>query len=173
VLVNSHTAGTAEELAARLKASGALIIGEPTAGRGVVFAEDKLSSGQILFAESAQPPAEHASVQPDIALPADDWSEQAALAQVAANHVGDVVQESPRRHRMSEAALVQGQDPEWDAYLEAMKKKPDAHFLLSLPPIHDAALITAMDSLKAIRITQVPAPVTAKPEAPTPPASLQ
>ncbi len=62
-----------------------------------------------------------------------------------------MIQESAERHRLSEATLVQGQDPEWDAYLASFEKKP---FLLSLPAIHDVVLISALDSLKAIRLSQ-------------------
>ena len=54
---------------------------------------------------------------------------------------------------MSEASLVQGQDPEWDDYLSSLEKGP---VLLSLPHIHDPVLIAALDSLRAIRFSQGP-----------------
>jgi hypothetical protein len=62
---------------------------------------------------------------------------------------------------MNEASLVKGQDPEWDEYLASLEKGP---VLLSLPRIHDTVLIGALDSLKAIRLSQssIPAQVTAK-----------
>jgi hypothetical protein len=92
------------------------------------------------------------------------------------NHILDVIQESPERHRLSEATLVQGQDPEWDDYLASLEQKP---FLLSLPVIHDVVLITALDSLKAIQLSQrsPPAlPAQAQAEASPPalsPSSIQ
>jgi hypothetical protein len=48
VLTDQRTSGAAEVLAACLKADGALVVGEQTSGRGAVFADWKLSSGQIL-----------------------------------------------------------------------------------------------------------------------------
>jgi hypothetical protein len=77
-----------------------------------------------------------------------------------------VIQESAERHRMSEASLVHGQDPEWDDYLASLEQKP---VLLSLPVIHDVVLVSALDSLKAIRLSQrtLPAPATANGSPPT------
>jgi hypothetical protein len=148
VLINNQTAGAAEVLAIRLKADGALVIGRPTLGG-----------------------AASAAVEPDIALTVDDHSEKAALTLIRDNHISDVIQESVGRHRMSEAALVAGDDPEWDDYLASLERKP---VLLSLPVIHDTALIRALDSLKAIRLSQKPFPAQATASASNPAdASLQ
>jgi hypothetical protein len=67
---------------------------------------------------------------------------------------------------MSEASLVEGQDPEWDDYLASLKQQP---VLLSLPIIHDVVLITALDSLKAIRLSQSPLPAQTTASASTSP----
>jgi hypothetical protein len=169
VLTNHGTTGAAEALAGFLQADGALVIGQPTAGKVAVFQEDKLSSGQVLryavaamlpgdltaFKFRSEAPAWGHPVVPDIALNVDDHTEKAALALIRANHILDVIQESAERHRMSEASLVQGQDPEWDDYLTSLEGRP---VLLSLPVIHDVVLISALDSLKAIRFSQEPAP---------------
>ena len=88
---------------------------------------------------------------PDISLPVNDRTEKGALILIAHHDVLDVIGESPDRHLMSEAALIQGEDPEWDSYLASLEKKP---VLLSLPVIHDEALISALDSLKAIQVSQ-------------------
>ena len=82
------------------------------------------------------------------------------------NQISDVIQESAQRHRMSEASLVQGQDPEWDDYLASLEQKP---VLLSLPVIHDVVLVSALDSLKAIRLSErtLPAQATANSSTPT------
>ena len=82
------------------------------------------------------------------------------------NQISDVIQESVERHRMSEATLVQGQDPEWDDYLASLEQKP---VLLSLPVIHDVVLISALDSLKAIRLSErtLPTQITANASPPT------
>jgi hypothetical protein len=173
VLTNGQTAGAAEALATCLKADGALVVGRTTAGKASLFQADELFSGQILrfaiaqtFLADGTPLLGH-PVVPDIALTVDDRVEKAALILIKDNHIDDVIQESAERHRMSEASLVQGQDPEWDDYLASLEQKP---VLLSLPAIHDTALISALDSLKAIRLSQksLPAQTTANA---SPPAS--
>jgi hypothetical protein len=82
------------------------------------------------------------------------------------DHVLDVIQEQAERKRMSEATLVNGQDPEWDAYLSTLENTP---VLLSLPRIHDPVLVTALDSVRAIRLSvspvAAPAGGTAEPAA--------
>jgi hypothetical protein len=175
VLTNGQTAGAAEALAGFLQADGALVIGQATAGKAADFEEYKLSSGQILRYVVATTPADDPvaafkfrtevptwghPVVPDISIAADERAEKRALMLIRDNHIDDVIQESAQRHRMSEASLVQGQDPEWDEYLASLEQKP---VLLSLPVVHDVALIRALDSLKAIRFSQgtVAAPVTA------------
>ncbi len=159
VLTNEQTSGAAEALAASLKADGALLVGGPTAGSSSFFEAETLSSSRILRFAVA-PPATDAPgqpIKPDIVVNEDEHTEKAALVLIRENHISDVIQESAARHRLSEAALVQGQDPEWDDYLSSLEQKP---VLLSLPVIHDAVLISALDSLKAIRLSQrsVPAP---------------
>jgi len=106
-------------------------------------------------------------ISPDIGPVVNDSTERAALALIKDNHIADVIQESAERHRMSEASLVEGEDPEWDGYLASLEKKP---VLLSLPVIHDAVLISALDSLKAICLSQRPFPAQATANA-SPPAS--
>jgi hypothetical protein len=161
VLINHQTTGAAEILAARLKADGALVVGRATAGNGAVFKEYKFSSGQVLRYVAAHVHLADGTdlwdhpVTPDIGLTVDDHAEKAALTLIKDNHILDVIGESPERHRMSEATLVQGQDPEWDEYLASLEGKP---VLLSLPIIHDVVLISALDSLKAIRFSRRPAP---------------
>jgi hypothetical protein len=157
VLINDQTTGAAEVLAARLKADGALLVGRESSGKGAVMEEQKLSSGNVLRYVAAhvyQPdgtPLWGHPVVPDIALTVDDQTERAALALIKDNQILDVIEESPERHRLSEASLVQGQDPEWDDYLASLERKP---VLLSLPVIHDTVLISALDSLKAIRLSE-------------------
>jgi hypothetical protein len=188
VLTDSRTAGAAEALAGYLQADGALVMGQATAGKVGVFGEQKLSSGEILryvvpttpvddpalaFKFRAEVPTWGHPVLPDISIATDERAEKSALTLIRDNHVMDVIQESAARHRMSEASLVQGQDPEWDDYLSSLEQKP---VLLSLPVIHDVVLISALDSLKAIRFSQATAPAqsTTTANASSPPsASVQ
>jgi peptidase S41-like protein len=161
VLTNKQTTGAAEALAAFLKTDGALVVGRETSGRAAVFAEEKLSCGQVLrYAVENISLADGTlllghPVTPDISPAVDDHTEKAALTLIKDNQILDVIQESAERHRMSEASLVQGQDPEWDEYLASLERRS---VLLSLPVIHDVVLISALDSLKAIRLSQRPSP---------------
>jgi hypothetical protein len=155
VLTNGQTAGAAEALAGCLKADGALVVGRATAGTG--FEEDKLADGQILRFATALPVVPGDTmirpVTPDIAEKVDDRNERAALTLIRDNHVLDVIQESSERKRMSEATLVNGQDPEWDSYLATLQGAP---VLLSLPRVHDPVLVSALDSVRAIRFSELP-----------------
>jgi hypothetical protein len=180
ILTNGQTSGSAEALAGYLQADGALVVGRATAGQVGAIGEMKLSSGYILryaigasgaddptasFRFHAETPTWGKAIQPDIIITVDDHSERAALALIRDDHLPDVIEESPLRHRMSEASLVQGQDPEYDEYLASLEDKP---VLLSLPEVHDAVLISALDSLKAIRLSQrsLPTPPATDPAAP-------
>ncbi len=179
VLINHQTTGEAEVLAARLKADGALVVGRETSGKGAVFKEQKLSSGNILRYVAAHVFEADGSdlwgqpVVPDIALKVNDRTEKAALVLIRDKHISDVIEESAERHRLNEASLVKGQDPELDDYLASLEKGP---VLLSLPVIHDVALIGALDSLRAIRLSEQPpaeATTTAKASTPATTSSVQ
>jgi hypothetical protein len=158
VLTDGQTAGAAEALAGCLKSDGGLVVGQPTAATG--FEEDKLSDGETLRFAVPLPVQPGDSlirpVVPDIAMDIDDHNEKAALTLIGDDHVLDVIQESSERHRMSEASLVKGQDPEWDSYLSTLE---NGSALLSLPRIHDAVLVTALDSLRAIGLSERTPPV--------------
>jgi hypothetical protein len=170
VLVDPDTNGLAEALASRLQVDGALVIGHVTAG-SAAYEDHKLASGEVLrFAVAMN--SGMFSVTPDISLSVNDHNEKAALALIRDDHIGDVIQEGAARHRLSEASLVKGQDPEFDDYLQSLERKP---VLLSLPVVHDPVLISALDSLRAIRLSQRPLPVDAASNAPasTGPASVQ
>jgi hypothetical protein len=177
VLINHKTGGAAEALAGFLKSEGALIIGQPTGGNGSVFDHKMLSTGQILDYEVMTVVLHDGTllwnrpVTPDISVTVDDYTEKAALTLIRDNQILDVIEESPQRHRLSEASLVQGQDPEWDDYLASLERKP---VLLSLPVIHDVVLIRALDSLKAIRLSERSLPPQSRADAsPQSSASLQ
>lgn len=189
VLTNDRTVGAAEAFADYLQAAGAIVVGRPTAGKVAVFQEDKLSSGQVLryvvppkgtddpmsaFRFRTEVPSWGHPVVPDIALKVNDRTEKGALVLIRDNHISDVIEESAERHRLSEASLVKGQDPELDDYLVSLEKGP---VLLSLPVIHDVVLISALDSLRAIRLSERPFPgeatTTAKAATPTTISSVQ
>ena len=168
VLTNDQTADAAEALASRLQSDGALVVGRATAGTR--FEEDKLPDGAILRFATAlhRLPGDTMTrpVVPDLAVTVDEHNEKAALMFIREDRVLDVIQEQAPRKRMSEATLVSGQDPEWDAYLATLEQTP---VLLSLPRVHDPVLVTALDSVRAIRLSG--APLAAPVEAATGPAA--
>jgi hypothetical protein len=125
------------------------------------------------FRFRTEAPAWGHPVVPDIALKVNDRTEKAALVLIRDNHISDVIEESAERHRLSEASLVKGQDPELDDYLASLEKGP---VLLSLPVIHDVVLISALDSLRAIRLSErlsTEATTTAKVSTPATTSSVQ
>lgn len=159
VLINHQTSGAGEALAATLQTSGALVFGQATAGRAGIYQPIQLTDALLLNSLTARIYLADGSllwgrpVLPDLTLTIDARTEKGALILIKNNRVLEVIQESAERHRMSEAALVQGEDPEWDDYVATLEKKPDDHYM-SLPPIRDEALISALDSLKAIHLAQ-------------------
>jgi hypothetical protein len=155
VLVNHQTAGAAEALAASLRANGALVIGHRTMGRGALFAERPLPSGQILRYDAGvvvmadgQPLWNH-PVAPDISPLIGIQSEQNALALIAEGRILDVIRESAERHRMTEAALVRDEDPEIDSLISSHAPKNPG-----VAVAQDVVLVDSLDSLKAIRLAQ-------------------
>jgi Peptidase family S41 len=152
VLINNRTSGAAEALATCLKSNGALTIGRGTAGNGALFESHPLSSGLVLHYVAGDVTMADGtslwrhSISPDIGLLVDPAKEEAVLGLITQGKILDVIRESTGSHRLSEAALVQGQDPAVDAYLIPADKHATAP--------QDSSLVTALDSLKAIRLSQ-------------------
>jgi len=124
VLTNGETRGAAEGLAGTLQARGALVMGEATRG--------------------SHP------VTPDVTTTANAQDEAVSLALIDRQQVGTVITETAVRHRMSEAALVTGQDPEQDAFIASHEQAAPA----ATPATRDLALVEALDSFKAIRVVE-------------------
>jgi hypothetical protein len=124
VLTNRETRGAAELLAATLQSHGALVMGEATAGRH--------------------------PVTPDVTTTANAKDEAVSLALIDRQQVAVVITETAVRHRMSEAALVTGQDPEQDAFIASHEQAAPA----ATPATRDIALVEALDSFKAIRVVE-------------------
>jgi hypothetical protein len=158
LLTDKQTIGAAEALATCLKGRGALVVGQVTMGKAAVFTEERLSSGQFLRYISARLYLPDGAelwghpVSPDIGLTLNEQNEKNALALIEQRGVLEVIRETAGRHRLSEASLVQGENPELDDYWASHEKKSDASVLK--PVLRDVALINALDSLKAIRLSQ-------------------
>jgi hypothetical protein len=125
VLTDRQTSGAAESLAAALQTRGALVMGQATSGK--------------------------APVVPDVTTPVQAGDEAQALALIDRQQVSAVICEDVNRHRMCEAALIRGQDPEQDSFIAAHEAATPA---AQAPVARDLALVEALDSLKAIRVVQ-------------------
>jgi hypothetical protein len=161
VLVNHRTSAAAETLAASLKAQGALVVGQGTRGRGLIEDNFQFTSGQVLtylrghacFADGTE--IEGHPLLPDIGLTVNEHNEDAALALIDQQRLADVIAGAAERQHLNEAALVRGDDPEADAALAAREKKPaTAPASASIPAVQDIVLVSAIDSLKAIDLSQ-------------------
>jgi hypothetical protein len=125
VLTNHETRGAAETLAGTLQAGGALVMGEATGGLH--------------------------PVTPDVTTTANAKDEAVSLALIDRQQVASVITETAARQRMSEAALVKGQDPEQDAFIASHEQTAPA---ATVPATCDMALVEALDSFKAIRVVE-------------------
>jgi hypothetical protein len=178
VLINAETVGAGEALAATLKANGAVLIGGSTMGRGALFQDETPTPGQALRFVTGRvtladgTPLWNHPVDPDIGVEVDAKREAAALDLIAQNKVSEVIAEAAARHRMSEAALVRGEDPEIDAYLTSPEGPGKA--VKTAPVTQDSVLVDALDSLKAIGLSERPVgPVPESAAATDVPASVQ
>ena len=156
VLTDCQTRGAAEVLAAALQAQGALVMGQATGGHAAIFQEIPLSKDHVLSYAAAHVYLSsgvdlwNRPVVPDVTTPARQ-DESVALAMIDHQQVGAVISEDVIRHRMCEAALVHGQDPEQDSFIAAHEATAP---VVQVPAARDLALVEALDSLKAIRVVQ-------------------
>jgi C-terminal processing protease CtpA/Prc len=158
ILIDHRTEGAAEAFSAALRLHGAVVFGEATAGRGGVFSELALNdnnalrylSGEVILPDGSS--LWNHPVAPDIDVVADEKTERITLGLIEQHNIADVIGEAAQRHRMSEASLVNGEDPEIDASLAAQAAHSGAQ--PSALATQDIVLVNALDSLKAIRFSQ-------------------
>lgn len=155
-LTDSDTAGAAEVIAAVLRTQAkALVIGQPTRGEAVEFAEVSLPSGRklrIAVAEVALPDKVRVfpgGVAPDIAVEVTADETARVLKAALDGGVAPLVSES-ERPRLNEAALVAGQNPELDAARARQGKLP-------VPTLRDTVLQRALDAITTIALFEKPA----------------
>lgn len=158
-LTDGDTAGAGEVIAAVLRTQAkALIIGQPTRGQAVEFADVPLPSGRklrIAVAEVALPDNVRVfpgGVTPDITvdLPAEET--QRVLHAELDGGVAPLITET-ERPRLNEAALVSGQNPELDAARARQGKLP-------VPQLRDVVLQRAIDAITTIALFEKPATPT-------------
>ena len=121
VLIDRETAGAAEVIAGVLKTKDrALLIGQPTAGRAVKYKTEPLGNLQVSVAESevqiaGLPLIFPGGLVPDIPVNEPQDVENQVLAQSDSGPLDPFITDE-ERPRLNEAALVNGTNPELDAY---------------------------------------------------------
>lgn len=157
VVTDADTAGAAEAVAAVLRAErGALVVGSPTAGQAVEFADFGLGGEgspilRLAVAQVLLPPKDTplypGGVRPDLPVGQNRGAKLDIFRQSVANGaVGSMapfIIEAERPH-YNEAALVARENPELDAAKEAQARRREGQPPPKLPP-RDAPLQRAVD----------------------------
>jgi hypothetical protein len=123
VLIDRQTAGAAEVIAGVLKTKErALLIGQTTAGQAVKYKTEPLGNLLVSVAESevqvaGLPLIFPQGLVPDIAVNVAQETENQVLAQSDSGPLEPYISDEERA-RLNEAALVNGTNPELDAYEE-------------------------------------------------------
>jgi Peptidase family S41 len=123
VLVDRQTAGAAEVIAGVLKTKlRALLIGQPTAGRAVKYKTEPMGNLMVSVAQSevqiaGLPLIFPEGLIPDIIVNVPQEAENQILAQTDSGSLEPYITDEERA-RINEAALVNGTNPELDAYEE-------------------------------------------------------
>ncbi|MBE7211433.1 MAG: hypothetical protein INR65_10485 [Gluconacetobacter diazotrophicus] len=150
VAVDGDTAGAAETIAAVIRHyDRSLVIGEPTAGQAVEYADLRLSGGTLLRVAVSQVvlPANLSifpdGVKPDLPVQTPRATKVAVFLQSQGKSIAPFVFET-ERPRFNEFALVTGVNPEFDAAAQRQAaqregKPPPA------PPLRDPVLQRAFD----------------------------
>jgi C-terminal processing protease CtpA/Prc len=156
VLTDGDTAGPAEAIAGTLRLyTKALIIGQPTAGRAVEYADLPLNGGKTLrvpVAEAVLPenrPLFPGGLQPDVPVEMSMAEKRLIYQQSLQGGMGPFVFESERPH-LNEAALLAGKNPEIEA-LETSQRRARA---ADKAQPRDAVLQRAMDVVTSLSIYQ-------------------
>jgi hypothetical protein len=151
VLVDGETSGPAEAMAAALKAhTQALLIGQPSAGRGVEYSDFPLSSGKLLRIAVGEVigPNGHSlfpgGVKPDLEVELSLAQKRQIFALSAQRGLTTFVFERERPH-FNEAALIAGTNPELD--VRQQRRNPDEN-------LHDAVLQRAVDVITSLAVFQ-------------------
>jgi len=153
ILTGQRTAGPVEALAAALRAqAGATLFGVSTRGESADF--DLIPLGKDTFLRLAVREAQVQGapgmvpdgVHPDIICAVTPESTDAALMRAARDGKVAPLLRQAERARLNEAALVAGQNPETEAWIQAQLKKG---FATPEATPKDAALTAALDFLTA------------------------
>ena len=151
VLVDSETSGPAEAMAAALKAHDqALLIGQPSAGRAVEYADFPLTSGKILRVAVGEVIGPNGvslfpdGVKPDLPVELPLAQKHQIFLQSAQRGLTAFVFETERPH-FNEAALIAGTNPEIE--IRQQRRGPEES-------VHDSVLQRAVDVITSLAIFQ-------------------
>jgi len=151
VLLDGETSGPAEAMAAALKAHDqVLLIGQPSAGRGVEYSDFPLTSGKILRVAVAEVIGPNGlslfpdGVKPDLPVELPLAQKHQIFSQSAQRGLTNFVFERERPH-FNEAALIAGTNPEIE--LRQQRRGPEES-------LQDSVLQRAVDVITSLVIFQ-------------------
>ncbi|CAN5596838.1 hypothetical protein BH20VER1_BH20VER1_29510 [soil metagenome] len=156
VLADGDTSGPGEAIAGALRLHNkALVIGQPTAGRAVEYADLPLNGGRVLrvaVAEAVLPegrPLFPGGLKPDLPVEMPPADKRLVFAESVAQGMGPFVYDA-ERPGMNEAALLAGRNPELEAMEAAQKRGRTGE---KLPP-RDPVIQRALDLVTSLAIYQ-------------------
>jgi len=151
VLVDGETSGPAEAMAAALKAHDqALLIGQPSAGRGVEYSDFPLTSGKVLRVAVAEVIGPNGlsifpdGIKPDLPVELSLTEKHQIFSESAQRGLTNFVFEAERPH-FNEAALIAGTNPEIE--IRQQRRGPE-------DSLHDSVLQRAVDVITSLAIFQ-------------------
>lgn len=163
LLVDRDTSGAVETIPAVIRERNrAMVVGEPTAGRAVEYADLGLAGGRVLRVAVSQVilPGNTSifpdGVKPDVVAAFAREDKIRVLTESLEKGVGPYVFETERPH-MSEAALVSGINPELDAARDAQEARRRGA-AAPKPPLRDVPLQRALDLVSTIGVFSAKAP---------------
>ena len=154
VLVDGDTSGAAEAMAAAFRVyNKGLIIGQPTAGRAVEYADTALPGGKVLRVATAQTvgpngdPLFPGGIKPDLDVAMSAAEKRQIFQASAEKGMAQFVYETERPH-LNEAALIAGTNPELDNVVADRRNRGRE----KQPAVRDPVLQRALDVLTSLEI---------------------
>lgn len=159
LITNRNTVGAAEAFVASAQQSiSALILGRSTPGYAAIYSDFPLKSGKFVRIPTATAQLPDGTrlfgrpIQPDIPLYTEDLTDRQALAEGQLSSATSTIRELNSRQRISEAALVKQDNPEFDEAAANQKKKKKESAKTEPDLFQDITLIRAVDVVRGIQL---------------------